>query len=355
MALLEGKTPTERNKIIAAGVLGLFALIALYLAFGRSFIGGSTTVKVTSSPTPRPAVSTSSTKGDTALPSRDEQNFTYQTTVVDYRPGSAYAPDPGRNIFEFYEPPPPCTTCPTPVKPMPTPISATPTPTPPMVLAAINPQSAYAGSPRGFRLEVNGDRFTPDAQIYFNQTQMPTVFVSAQRLTADIPANLIAQEGPRQVIVQSRDGKSYSEQRMLNVQAPPKPTFQYIGMISRARHNNDTAYFSDAAQPGPFGARLNDVVAGRFRVIDISPSSVLVEDVDLGFKHRLPIAKTPTTTTPTSRGTFQNGNFVPYNPNNPNGYPQGDIPGIPNNVTRPQQQRTPDKNKDVDDDGNGGF
>jgi hypothetical protein len=350
MALLEGKTPTERNKIIAAGVLGLIALIALYLAFGRSFIGGSTTVKVTGSPTPRPAVSTSSTKGDTALPSRDEQNFTYQTTVVDYRPGND-APDPGRNIFEFYEPPPPTPYSPTPI-PVVTPKPPTPTPVPPIVLASISPLSVYAGSPRGFRLEVAGDRFTPDAQIYFNQTQMPTVFVSAQRLTADIPANLIAQEGPRQVIVQTRDGKSYSEQRMLNVQAPPKPTFQYIGMISRARHNNDTAYFSDSAQPIPFGARLNDVVAGRFRVIDISPASVLVEDVDLGFKHRLPIAKTPSTTTTTSRGTFQNGNFVPYNPN---GNPQGDIPGIPNNVTRPQQQKTPDKNKDVDDDGNGGF
>src|SRR5690242_15363470 len=148
MALFEGKTPTERNKIIAAGVLGFVALIALYLAFGRGLTGGSTTtVKVTSSPTPR--TTTSSTKTDTSLPSNDEQNFVYQTTAVDYRPGSSYAPDPGRNIFAFYEPPPPTPYVPTPV-PVVTPKPATPTPTPPIMLAAVNPQSVYAGS-KGFR------------------------------------------------------------------------------------------------------------------------------------------------------------------------------------------------------------
>ena len=43
MALFEGKNPTERNKMIAAAVLGLVALVALYFAFGRSFFGSTTT------------------------------------------------------------------------------------------------------------------------------------------------------------------------------------------------------------------------------------------------------------------------------------------------------------------------
>jgi hypothetical protein len=55
MALLEGKTSTERNKIIAAGVLGVVALIALYMAFGSAFFRGSsaTSVTVKTSPTPK--------------------------------------------------------------------------------------------------------------------------------------------------------------------------------------------------------------------------------------------------------------------------------------------------------------
>src|SRR2546421_5981255 len=113
--LFAGKSPQERNKIIAAGALGLVALIALYVAFGHSIFGGSSataTAKATPSPTPRNAPAATNT--NTAMPSASEQDFTYTTTPVDYRPGTSYAPDAGRNIFAFYEPPPPCPECPTP-------------------------------------------------------------------------------------------------------------------------------------------------------------------------------------------------------------------------------------------------
>ena len=270
-AVLVGKTPAERNKLIAAVALGVIALITLYLAFGSSFFGSSTTkVKVTASPTPKPA-SSSSTTTDVAvtMPSTTEQDFVYQTTPVDYQPGSSFAPDPGRNIFAFYEPPPPTPYVPTPV-PIKTPTPAPTPPPPPVTLAFISPQNVYAGS-KGFRLEVNGDKFTPDMHIYFNQVQMPTTFVNGQKLVTDIPANMIVSENSPQVIVQNGDGKLYSNAVGFMVQAPPKPSLTYIGMISRARHNNDTAYFTQAGQDKPFGARLNDVVQGRFRVVDISP------------------------------------------------------------------------------------
>jgi hypothetical protein len=45
MPVLEGKSTSERNKIIAAVLLGVLALVSLWFAFGAS-IGGSTTVKV---------------------------------------------------------------------------------------------------------------------------------------------------------------------------------------------------------------------------------------------------------------------------------------------------------------------
>src|SRR5688500_6078438 len=118
MRFLEGKTPTERNKMIAAAILGIVSLAALYMAFGRSFFGGSTTTAVTDkvSPTPKITTQTTGNRGDNVLPSADEQNFVYQTTPVVYNPGTAGAPDPGRNIFAFYEPPPPCrgAECPSP-------------------------------------------------------------------------------------------------------------------------------------------------------------------------------------------------------------------------------------------------
>lgn len=355
MKVFEGKTPAERNKLIAAVVLGVVALLSLYIAFGRSFFGGgTTTARTQGSPTPRPASSPGARPDQFRIPTQDEQALN-DVVPVAYNPRAAGAPDPGRNIFAFYEPPPPCPECPTPYVPTPAPRTPSPTPTPVFFAAGLNVQNVYAGS-RGFRLEVNGDRFTPEARVFFNQTEMPTRFVSAQLLAADIPASMIAQEGSGQVMVRTPDGRAWSEQLMLKVQAPPKPTVQYIGMIGRTRFNNDTAYFIDASrpitptnQPPPFGARLSDVVGGRFRLIDIGPTEVVFEDVSLGFKHRVPISKAPTTASTSTPGRP------------PTGFPDGSIvvpgfPGMPANIqpVQPRPARSP-ANKDADDDdGDGG-
>lgn len=349
MSVFEGKTPTERNKIILAGVLGLVAVVALFLAFGRNFFGGSTTT-AKSSPTPRASVTPRNTD-DRPVPSLDQQDFVYQTTPVDYRPGNYGAPDPGRNIFAFYEPPPPCPTCPTPIPatPKPTPI-VTPTPFP-IIIAGVNPGAVYAGS-QGFRMEVTGTGFTPDAAIYFNQNKLATQHIGTDKLVTDIPANFITQEGPRQIIIQSADGKLYSDQFMWNVQAPPRPTVSYIGMIGRKRYNNDTAYFTEQGKPTPFGARLNDVVGGRFRLINITEKEVTFEDVNLGFKHKVQLAKGGQTGGLINAPNRGGSNYPTYDPNN-------NIPGVPTNVPRyvpPQPKPTPNPNDDVDDndDGDGG-
>ncbi len=359
MAVTAIRSTTERNKLIAAILLGVLALFALYFAFGRSlFSSSASTAK--STPTPKPTVKpTTNDPNKFKLPSADEQALN-NVTVVNYVPGSSYAPDAGRNIFAFYEPPPPTPYSPTPL-PVVTPIPQTPTPTPPVIATFITPQSVYAGS-QGFRLEVNGERFTPDMHIYFNQVEYPTTFINAQKMVTDIPASLVTTEGSRQVIIQSPDGKLYSNQVMLQVQAPPRPGVKYVGMIGRKRYNNDTAYFIEGSKPTPFGARLNDVVGGRFRLISITPQQVIFEDVSLGFKHPLTIERSAGGSTgsspaaPGSRGNqgFPGGdpNFQPFNPNT---VPQ-DIPGIPNNIPRyvppnPNTNRQPTDKKDVDDDG----
>ena len=332
VAILEGKTSTERNKIIAAGVLGVVSLFALYFAFGASLFGGSaTTVTVKTSPTPKPSQTpAASNRGDQMIPSASDQQFFYESTAINYQPGNVYAPEPGRNIFAFYEPPPPCKgpDCPTPTpKPVIIP-SPTVAPTPPMSLFAITPQNVYEGS-KGFRIELNGDKFDPQSRIYFNQVEVPTTFVNAQKLIADIPASSIASEGPRQVIAQTPDGKLYSHQQILYVQPAPKPTFQYVGMIARARGNNDTGVFE--RQGKPFSHRLNDIVDQQFRLIRLSRDEAMFEDVNLGFKHKIPVSKSSPTASSAGPPVRQDSNFAPFDPGA--SVPQN-IPGIPNNIQR---------------------
>jgi hypothetical protein len=275
------------------------------------------------------------------------------------------APDAGRNIFAFYEPPVPTPYSPTPYVIKETPIvTPTPTPTPPLLVSFINRQSVYAGE-KGFRLEVGGDKFTPETLIFFNGNQLPTNFINPQQLSADIPSNFIAGEGQKFIMVQTPDGKLYSNQVMLNVQAPPRPQFQYIGIVSRKRGNNDTAYIQEQGKTEPTSARLNDILGGRFRLVSIAPARLMVQDVNLGFTHPIELVKAtgqisgptgPATIRPNPNFPNDGNTYQQYNPNVPN----QSIPGIPNNLPRyipptpatptTQPSRDPQQKKDVDDD-----
>ena len=351
--------------MIAAIVLGFVALTALYLAFGRS--SSATNVNVETKATPKPA---SSNNRRTEAPSQVDQSLIAAVPIV-YQPGDYIGGgEPGRNIFAFTEPDPPCPQCPPPPTPIKTP--PTPTPTPPLAfhLEFVTPQNIYAGS-GSFRLEVNGDKFEPSARIYFRMAELPTQFVSPQKLVANVPASMIASEGPGQVMVQTPDGTKYSEQLMIAVQAPPKPQFQYIGAKLAARGNNDTGYFAEPGRQTPTVARLGDVVGGRFRLISISRSEAVFQDVNLPFKHPVKLydpppgstSSGPVTTFGPTRGFTQNPNnpnvYMPYTPGN---NPQEYAPGIPNNprvVRPPTPRQSPQKREadedDDDGDGGGGF
>lgn len=343
-----GKSPTERNKMIAAIVLGVMSLFALWMTFGGSFFGGKTVVKVAVSPTPKSSVTSNNQIEPVTMPDAREIDSAYARVPVDYSVRNFYAPDAGRNIFAFYEPPPPTPYVPTPI-PIKTvaPLPPQPPPTPyPYLVSFVQPQMVYAGS-KGFLLEVSGDKFTPDSHIFFNGAELPTTFVSPQRLTAQVPSTLIAGEGGRAVVVQTSDGKM-SNIAQLTVQAAPKPTFQYIGMISRRHNNNDTAYFQELSkQTPPVSARLNEMVGGRFRVISIASNETVLEDSTLGFRYRLPLYR------PAPGQTAGGGvpNTGGYQPNfSPNYQPQNNPPGFPQNIPQyqpPQPQQTPPT--DVDD------
>ncbi|MFL6468483.1 MAG: hypothetical protein ACJ72Z_11050 [Pyrinomonadaceae bacterium] len=355
----KGKTPTERNKLIAAIVLGALSVIALAFAFGPGLFSRGTTTNIAVKTSPKPAASQSPVPGQFKMPTRDDQDFSYATTAIDYRPGNFYTADPGRNIFAFQEPPPCYPHCPTPFVPPPTP-KPTPMPTPyPYLITAVGPTTVFAGQ-KGFRLDVVGEGFDPTTKIYFNQAMLPTNFISPQRLTADIPANLIAAEGQRQVIVQSAsDASKFSEQRMFIIQPQPKPQYEYVGMISRKFANNDTAYFVEKSKMNtpnvaPTGKRLNDVLGGRFRLVSISEKEAVFEDVNLGFKHTLQFnrdARTGSTGSPSgfpSTGFPASGFPNTGRPNNVPGFPNQTIPQRPQQ--RPNNSNRPVKTDDDDDD-----
>lgn len=328
MKIIEGKSPTERNKILAALVLGALALLAIVYNVIGLFPSRKAKLSKPSEPAVSQPASAQTAPADLQMPTQQAADFEYESTELTYTPGSFGAPAANRNIFGFYEPPPP-----TPV-PQPTPVVVVPTPTPPppMDISSILPQSVYAGS-KAFRLEVSGSRFTPQTRIYFNGSEMPTSFINERKLTTEVPANLIATEGMRTIRVRTPDGLLYSNDFGINVMVSPKPTFTYLGPLVRRRSNNDTAYIQEQGSQIAAGRRLNDIIGGRFRLVSISPSKVVVEDVNLGFRHSVNI----------SNAAMQAGsgispssppmpsNFVPYNPNMP--VPAMPRPGNPN---RPQ-------------------
>lgn len=341
MKIIEGKSPAERNKIIAALVLGALALIAI----GYNVIGlfPGKKAAVATKPATAPAASTAPDKV-AELPSAESANFEYESTEINYTPSSYSAPDALRNIFSFNENPQPAATA------MPTPVITLPSPTPPppMMITSLMPQSVYAGA-KTFRLEVNGEKFTPQVRIYFNGAEMPTNFVSDRRVWTDIPANFVLGEGMRMIKLRTPDGKFYSNDASLNVMAPPRPNFTYLGPLVRKRSNNDTAYIQEQGSQNAVGKRLNDIIAGRFRLVSISQARIIVEDINLGFRHTVNIS----TAAMTSSGSTQPGfspdnNFVPYNPNMPQ--PQQ----IPVPRYQPNPNQSPNPNQTDEDDGDGG-
>jgi hypothetical protein len=355
MKLFEGKSPAERNKIIAAIVIGALAVLAIGNMIFSPFSGSKKSITVNISPTPTASASPNR-NGDTVVTALPKQNeiddiYTRIPVAMQYPPSAS---DAGRNIFAFYEPP-----IPTPFSPTPFVIKTTPTstpipvPTPNLILSYLSKQSVYAGD-KGFKLDIGGDKFTPDTYIFFNGTQIPTTYVGPQQMSAEIPANYIANAGQITIQVKSADGKLFSNPIYLNVMAPPLPQFSYIGIVSRKRGNNDTAYVMEQGKTLPSSYRLNDIIGGRFRLVSISPAKLLVQDIQLGFlaPYSMELVKgSGQTSSTTTRQT---------NPNSPDGiyqtqptFPQNCPPGIPCNNLKPYPTPQPQKNADddVDDDG----
>jgi len=76
-------------------------------------------------------------------------------------------------------------------------------------MSAMSPNSAMMGGP-GFSMTVNGSNFGTDAVVYWNMTAMPTTYISANQLMANIPATDLMSAGMIPVYVRSGGRNSNS-------------------------------------------------------------------------------------------------------------------------------------------------
>jgi hypothetical protein len=296
MAVAAVKTSSEQKKLFIAIGLGVLAIIALWWTF---FGFGSSSPKrqtgTTRTPNPPPQATPRPVDRASQESAPLDPSILHEISDTTLLPA---VPEPQRNIFAFYVKP----------SPSPTPVvvpSPSPTPTPPLTLSAMSPANVFAGTD-DFTLDVTGDKFTQAVHIIVDGRELPTRFVSGQQVAAVVPASLIANTGQRTVSLRSSDGLLYSLSATLNVNAPPKPNFNYVGIIGKPRHIGDTAILQDKSNKDLLSVQRGDQVGGgRFRVSSISDREVVLVDTILKIKH--PIAMT----IEGDRGAFPQGRPTP--------------------------------------------
>lgn len=271
--------PDEKKKLLVAGILGLVAILFLWWTF-VGFGSSSTTVSQKPATPTTPAQGPGQRRPLEPAPTSDALgDLAAQLQPVDWPISIPSVPEPKRNIFAYYEPPP---VVPKPVE-TPTP---TPTPSPPILLAAISPSNVYART-ADFTLEVAGDKFTPDLRIFVDGRELVTKYKSPQQLSALIAATTIANPGVRQVVVRTPDGRLYSLALQLTVAAPPTPNYTYVGIYSTKTRGVDIAYVQDRNNKDILSVQRGDVLSGRFRVTSISDKELVLVDSNLKIKHSL--------------------------------------------------------------------
>src|SRR5215216_2582244 len=294
MPLADLSKPEEKKKVIWAAVLGLVAIVVLWWTFiGFDSGTSSTAARPTPSPTPQRAAqqNTQRPNGNVSPEVKNLQAF----SELKYEPASYNPPEAKRNIFAYYEPP---------VKPVATPTQPppSPTPTPPVLLASVTPANVYART-ADFKLEVAGDKFTPEMRIFVDGRELPTSYKNPQQVSATIPASFIVAPGVRNVIVRTPDNRLYTNSATINVAAPPTPNYSYIGIISPENRVADTALVQDKNNKSILSVYKGDVLSGRFRVTSISDKELVLTDTTLKIKHTLAMSESDKGAGPLSRPT----------------------------------------------------
>lgn len=277
MQRIDINNPSERKKLLWAIGLGVLAIIFLWWAF-FGFGGGRKSVR--NATVQLPTRPTAPTQTQAQTPNEIRGDLLNQLRQVKSDMLDVPAAEAKRNIFAFYEPPPPVITKDSGQTPV-------PTPTPPVLLAAVSPADVYARTP-DFTLELRGDKFTPNMLATMDGRELPTRYIGPQQLVSTVSAAMIAAPGVRQVVLRTPDGKLYSNVVTLNVAPPPVPNYSYVGIIGTQRYV-DTAILQDRTNKDILNVQRGDVLGGRFRVTSISEKELVLTDTNLRIKHTLPI------------------------------------------------------------------
>jgi hypothetical protein len=282
MALLEGKTQSERIKTIAAIALPLFALALILRMFFASDPKPAPTNRNSNRNSNRVVATTNNNNTTPADGATDGEAIQMPSEVPNVIPAS-YAPEASRNIFSFYVPPvdPGKLAASTPTD------TPTPTPPPPLTLGSLQPANVFART-GDFALTVTGDKFTPQTRIYLDGQELPTTFKGPQQLAANVPASFLQSPGSRAVIVRTPDNSLYSNTQTVNVMPPPTPQFTFIGVIGTKHYSDDKAILKPTAGSDLLTVKRGDIVGGRFKVTSISDRAVEFADTQLGIKHSIP-------------------------------------------------------------------
>ncbi len=293
MQVTDIRHPSERKKLILAGVLGLISIILLWWAFFGFGGSGQTPIRAGNVPaTP--------TRGPAALRVQSDQAVDATPDLLDQLRPVAYpyslpdVPEARRNIFVYYEPPKPVAAVSTEPPP-------TPPPPPPVLLARLSPSNVFART-GDFTLEVSGDKFTPQLRIVVDNNELPTRYLGPQQMSATVPAALIAAPGSREVLLRSPDGSLYSNPSTISIAPPPLPNYNYVGIIGTPRYL-DTAILQDKTSKEMLNVQRGDLLAGRFRITSISEKELVLVDSTLKIRHTLPFTSQSDRSGPQSRPT----------------------------------------------------
>jgi hypothetical protein len=265
------KSKEARNKLLL-GVLLLVLVVVVYYQFFTESDGpvaspgvASGAARTTPSPTPQ-----RQTSGTPAPIISQPLDLASMQRVYPSSGGT------GRNIFVYKPPPPP---------PPPTPPPPIPTPTPyPIPVFSLNPGGVIART-ADFTLTVFGEKMPQDAQGFVDGRAYPTTFVNATQVRINVPAEAIRAPGSLTVTVRSKsDSALSSNPAPLQVAAPPEPPYKYIGLITLK--NVPTAVLSSQSDDNDVqNVKKGGVVGGKWKVINITPKRVEIEDISIKVSH----------------------------------------------------------------------
>src|ERR1044072_4356471 len=108
------------------------------------------------------------------------------------------------------------------------------TPAPFMILS-ISPSMMLEGAD-DFVLEITGENFSPHALIFIDEQEVPSEFISSEKLTAVIPKLIASSQCVKQVTVRSFDGEFRSNSISLEVKSGAKAPDKSRISISKS-HN----------------------------------------------------------------------------------------------------------------------